>query len=172
MAISGDTIVWVGQDGPGRALHPDAEEIPLDGAFVTPGFVDAHATSSGLHLAGVVLTGTLSAQEVLSVLREAARKEPDASVLMAHGWDESGWTSSRLPTRAEIDEAVGGRPAYISRIDVHSALVSSALVDLAPQARDADGWSAEGPVTAACHHALRGAARAAISPQQRDAAQR
>lgn len=174
MAISGDTIVWVGQDGPGRALHPDAEEIPLDGAFVTPGFVDAHvhATSSGLHLAGVDLTGTLSAQEVLSVLREAARKEPDASVLMAHGWDESGWTSSRLPTRAEIDEAVGGRPAYISRIDVHSALVSSALVDLAPQARDADGWSAEGPVTAACHHALRGAARAAISPQQRDAAQR
>ncbi|MFO7193329.1 MULTISPECIES: amidohydrolase [Thermocrispum] len=173
MAITGDTIVWVGQDGPGRALHPDAEEVPLDGAFVTPGFVDAHvhATASGLHQAGADLTGARGAQDVLALLRKAAERTPPEGVLVAHGWDESAWPDARLPSRAEIDDAVGGRPAYLTRIDVHSALVSTALVELAPHAREADGWSAEGPVRAEAHHVLRAAVRSAVTPQQRDAAQ-
>ena len=40
--------------------------------------------------------------------------------------------SGRPPTRAELDEATGGRPLYLSRIDVHSAVVTTALLDLVP----------------------------------------
>ncbi|MGH3470245.1 MAG: amidohydrolase family protein, partial [Thermocrispum sp.] len=174
MAVSGGIVVWVGQDGPGRALHPDAVEQPLDGAFVTPGFVDAHvhATSTGLHLAGVDLTGVRDGPALLFALREAAGRLPGGTVLIAHGWDESAWSDARVPSRQQLDAAVGSRPAYVSRIDVHSALVSSALVDLAPQARGVDGWSPDGPVVAAAHHVLRSAARAAITPAQRAEAQR
>ncbi|MEU0511878.1 amidohydrolase, partial [Amycolatopsis sp. NPDC006125] len=46
MAVKDGTIVWIGQDGPGRAVHPDARVEDLDGAFVAPGFVDAHAATS------------------------------------------------------------------------------------------------------------------------------
>lgn len=177
MAVAGDVVVWAGQDGPGRALHPDAVEVPLDGAFVAPAFVDAHvhATSTGLHLAGshiADLTGVRDGQELLFVLREAAGRLPSGTVLIAHGWDDSSWQTPRVPSRQQLDAAVGSRPAYISRIDVHSALVSSALVDLAAGAVGADGWSADGPVRAAAHHELRAAARAAIAPAQREAAQR
>src|SRR5205085_2124524 len=96
MAVTGGTVVWIGQDAPARALHPGAE----------------------------------------------------------------------------LDAAAGSTPVYLSRVDVHSALVSTALVELAPAARDTDGWSPDGPLTRAAHHAVRAAVRAAITPEQRDRAQR
>jgi len=170
MAITGDTIVWVGQDGPGRALHPDARIHDLDGAFVAPAFVDAHvhATATGLHLAGLDLGGVTDAAGLLAAIRAAA---VPGEVLIAHGWDETTWTSPRLPSRAEIDEAAAGAPVYLSRIDVHSALVSTALIELAPAARDAAGWHPEGPLTRDAHHHVRRAARTALTREQRRRAQ-
>lgn len=150
MAVKDGTIVWIGQDGPGRAVHPDARVEDLDGAFVAPGFVDAHvhATATGLHLAGADLGGITDAAGLLAAIRAAARP---GEVLVAHGWDETTWTADRLPSRAEIDEAAAGVPVYLSRVDVHSALVSTALVELAPAARDAAGWSPDGPLTRDAH---------------------
>jgi predicted amidohydrolase YtcJ len=169
MAITDGTVVWVGQDGPGRALHPGAEVVDLDGAFVTPGFVDSHvhATATGLHLVGLDLTGVRDAGELLAAVHSAARP---GEVLIAHGWDESGWRSDRLPSRAELDAAAPGIPVYLSRVDVHSALASTALVDLAPQARQATGWS-DGPLTLDAHHHVRRAARDALGTAQRRCAQ-
>ncbi|MER2220887.1 MAG: amidohydrolase, partial [Rhodococcus sp. (in: high G+C Gram-positive bacteria)] len=40
IAITDGTVVWVGDERAGRALHPAAEVEDLGGAFVTPGFVD------------------------------------------------------------------------------------------------------------------------------------
>ncbi|TNC23610.1 amidohydrolase [Amycolatopsis alkalitolerans] len=170
MAVTGDTVVWVGQDGPGHALHPGADVIDLDGAFVAPGFVDAHvhATATGLHLTGLDLTGTRTAADLLAAVRAAIRP---GEILIAHGWDESAWTEPRLPSRAELDEAAGGAPIYLSRVDVHSAVVSTALVELAPEAREADGWSPDGPLTRGAHHHVRTAIRAGITAGQRRRAQ-
>ncbi|GAA2688973.1 MULTISPECIES: amidohydrolase [Actinosynnema] len=168
MAVTDGVVVWLGQDAAGRALHPDAEVVELDGAFVAPAFVDAHvhATSAGLQLTGLDLTGCGSAAELLDRVRRA-----DGALLWGHGWDETRWSEQRPPSRAELDEAAGGRPVYLSRVDVHSALASSALVALAPGARDAEGFSPDGPLTRAAHHHVRGAARDAIPAGQRRDAQ-
>jgi predicted amidohydrolase YtcJ len=170
LAVTGDTVVWAGQDGPARALHPDAEVVELNGAFVTPGFVDAHvhATATGLHLTGLDLTTARDATELLAAVRAAVRP---GEVLIAHGWDESHWTAPRLPSRTELDAAAGDVPVYLSRVDVHSALVSSALVALAPETRGADGWSEDGPLTRDAHHRVRAAVRQAVTPAQRLSAQ-
>lgn len=169
MAVTDGTIVWVGQDSVGRALHPDAEVVQLDGAFVAPAFVDAHvhATSAGLLLTGLDLTGCASLAECLDAVRAA-----DGPLIWGHGWDETRWPEGRPPTRAELDEAAGGARVYLSRIDVHSALASSALVDAAPGAREADGWSEDGPLSRAAHHRIRAVAKDAIPVEQRRAAQR
>ncbi|MEU4671389.1 amidohydrolase [Amycolatopsis sp. NPDC023774] len=173
LAVSGGTVVWVGQDAPARALHPDATVVDLDGAFVAPAFVDAHvhATATGLHLTGLDLTRVRGAGALLAAVRAAVAAAP-GQVLLAHGWDESAWTDPRLPSRAELDAAAGTTPVYLSRVDVHSALVSTALIDLAPEARVGEGFSADGPLTRDAHHKVRAAARAAVTPQQRTAAQR
>lgn len=63
MLVEGDTIAWLGEDSAGDA-HRDAVDrvIDLRERLVTPGFVDAHvhATSTGLTLTGLDLTGTAS----------------------------------------------------------------------------------------------------------------
>ncbi|CAM3815878.1 amidohydrolase [Kibdelosporangium persicum] len=167
MAVEDGTVVWIGQDGPAKALYPDAEVVQLDGAFVAPAFVDphVHSTAAGLQLTGLDLTGCTSLVEMLDALRKA-----DGDTVWGHGWDETAWPERRPPTRAEIDAVAGGRLVYLSRIDVHSALVSSATVDRAPDARGADGWDADGPLSRDAHHHARRVALRSLSAEQRQAA--
>ncbi|MBW4722076.1 amidohydrolase [Saccharothrix obliqua] len=168
MAITDGTVVWLGQDSVGRALHPDAEVVDLAGAWVAPAFVDAHvhATSAGLLRTGLDLTGCDSLADLLARVRAAP-----GDLVWGHGWDETRWPEGRPPTRAELDDAARGRVVYLSRIDVHSALASTALVDRAPAARAADGWHPDGPLSRAAHHHVRGAAKDAIPVERRRAAQ-
>ncbi|NHD17720.1 MULTISPECIES: amidohydrolase [unclassified Actinopolyspora] len=172
MAVKDGTVAWVGTDTVGRALHPEAEIVDLDGAFVAPAFVDSHvhATSSGLLLNGLDLTGCASLTEFLHALRDYVAEHP-GRLVWGHGWDESWWPEQRPPTRAEIDDAARGEAVYLSRIDVHSALVSSALIERAPLARGAEGWDEHGPLTRVAHHHARSAARESLSAAQRREAQ-
>jgi predicted amidohydrolase YtcJ len=172
MAVTGETITWMGSDRAGRAQFPGAEIVDLDGAFVAPAFVDAHvhATSAGLLVNGLDLTGCASLTEFLHALRDHVEEHP-GTLVWGHGWDETWWPERRPPTRDEIDTASGGAAVYLSRIDVHSALVSSALVTRAPLAVHADGWDPQGPLTHASHHHARSAARELLGPRQRREAQ-
>ncbi|MFF0145824.1 hypothetical protein ATK36_1047 [Amycolatopsis sulphurea] len=171
MAVSGGTVVWVGQDEPARALHPGAEILDLGGAFVAPAFVDTHvhAGATGLHFDGLDLTTVRSAAGLLAAVRDAL---VPGRILLAHGWDESTWTDPRLPSRAELDDVAGGTPVYLSRVDVHSALVSTPLTALVPGIDAVPGWSADGPLTHNAHHRVRAATRTAVTRDQRRAAHR
>ncbi|HEX4700626.1 MAG TPA: amidohydrolase family protein, partial [Pseudonocardiaceae bacterium] len=171
MAVTGNTVTWIGSDSAADAAGPVPERVDLAGAFVAPAFVDAHvhATATGLLLDGLNLTGCRSLAECLSALRKAARGT--TGVVWGHGWDETAWPEGRPPSRAELDDAAGGAPVYLSRIDVHSALVSTALADAVPAAWGTAGWSVDGPVSQEAHHHIRGAARTAMTPDQRRTAQ-
>jgi len=92
---------------------------------------------------------------------------PD-TVVWGHGWDETHWPERRPPSRAALDRATGGVAVYLSRIDAHSAVVSSALLSRTPEEiTELVGSSVDGPLTREAHHHVRRAARAAISPGQR-----
>ncbi|WP_280316146.1 amidohydrolase, partial [Nocardia abscessus] len=172
MAVSDGTVVWLGAEQPGRALHPDAEIVDLDGAFVAPAFVDphVHVTALGLKLTGLDLSAARSLAHCLGLLREFAEAHPDGAVL-GDGWDETTWPEGRPPTVAEIDAAAGaGRLVYLSRVDAHSAVASSALLDTLPGLAATDGFTRGEPVRAAAHHLVRTAALAELSRAQRDRA--
>ncbi|MGH8861462.1 MAG: amidohydrolase family protein, partial [Jatrophihabitantaceae bacterium] len=51
MLVDGGTIAWTGR-ADGAEQHADLRVVDLDGALVTPAFVDAHihATATGLSL--------------------------------------------------------------------------------------------------------------------------
>lgn len=173
MAVREGMITWVGSQAVGRALHPDAEVLQFPGAFLAPAFVDTHVhtTSAGLALLGLDLTTAGSLRECLDLVRAYAAREP-AGVLWGHGWDDSRWPERRPPTRAEVDDCAPGREVYLSRIDVHSALVSTLLVQRTEGVSGAAGWSAEGPLSQRAHHLVRDTARAGLGPDQRATAQR
>ena len=59
------------------------------------------------------------------------------------------------------------RPAYLARVDVHSALASTALREQAPGLDTAAGYDGPGALSADAHHRVRAAARALLSAAQR-----
>ncbi|MEV2217738.1 amidohydrolase [Streptomyces sp. NPDC050997] len=170
MVVERGYVAWVGSEGAADAFADGVDEvIDLDGALVTPAFTDAHVhtTSTGLARTGLDLSEALSLDAALALVRDFATARPRDRVLLGHGWDASRWPDGRPPTRAELDAATGGRALYLSRIDVHSAVVTTALLDLTGGLGAVDG-----PLTADAHHAVRAAALAAVTPEQRTEAQR
>lgn len=173
MLVAGDTVAWVGSDDAAAGHAPHADEVvDLDGALVTPAFVDAHAhvTETGLALTGVDLGSATSLAQALSRVEDAARRGGGRPIL-GHGWDERAWPEQRPPTRSELDRAAYGGAVYLSRVDVHSAVVSSSLAQAAGL-RDLPGWSEDGRVERAAHHAARDATRSDLSPGRRADLQR
>ena len=175
MLTVGDTVAWIGSED-GADLHADAADtvIDLHGALVTSAFVDSHvhATSTGLALTGLDLSGAVSGTELLDRVAAYARSLPSDAVVLGTGWDETAWADAVAPSAEELDRAAGGREVYVSRVDVHSAAVSSALLAAVPEAADAVGFRASGLVTQEAHHLLRAAAFGRVSEVQRTAAQR
>ncbi|HEX6872083.1 MAG TPA: amidohydrolase family protein [Micromonosporaceae bacterium] len=170
MLVTGDQVTWVGAD----ADAPAADRVvDLAGALITPAFVDAHvhATDTGITLAGLDLSGTRSATELLDAVAAFATRLPADAVLLGHGWDESTWTDQRPPSAAELDRAGGGRLVYLSQASIHSALCSSALLAAAPGAAATAGYAESGWLRQAAHQVVREVALGSINPTQRRAAQ-
>ncbi|NES13596.1 MULTISPECIES: amidohydrolase [Micromonospora] len=164
-------IAWLGGD----ADAPVADRVvELDGALVTPAFVDAHvhATDTGLALSGLDLSAVRSAGELLDAVSAFAAGLPGDAVVLGHGWDDSTWARPVPPDAAELDRAAGGRKVYLSQASIHSALVSAALLAACPDAAAAAGYDASGWLRRDAHHVVRAAAFASVTRAQRVAAQR
>jgi hypothetical protein len=182
------TDVTVG-DRPGRAVHvvdgriawlgeagdaPTAGQVIAgEGALLTPAFVDAHvhATATGLALTGLDLHSSSSLDAASRALAEHVAGGT-AGVVLGTGWDETGWPEGRGLTRHDVDAVVGDRPAYLARVDVHSATVSTALLDAVPGIADLPGFDPDGRLRLDAHHAARQAAYGSVGTDQRRAAQR
>lgn len=174
MLVEDDTIAWIGQDGAAQNHREDADRVvDLAGALVTAAFVDSHVhlTSTGLTLTGLDLTGTGSLGELLDAVERHSRSTRGGAVL-GHGWDETTWPEHRPPTRQELDRASHGGVVYLSRIDVHSCVASTALVASAPGVESVAGFDPSGWLRQDAHHRVRELAHALLAESQTDAARR
>ena len=169
MAVRDGIVAWLGSDDVGRAQFPDAEVVDLDGGFVAPAFVDSHVhlTATGSTLAGLDLRAATSLRHCLRRSSPSTRAPIPTDPIWGHGWDESGWPENVAPSTADLDAVVGDRPAYLARVDVHSAAASTALRRLAPGLADAAGFDPQRPLTSDAHHLVRAAARDRLTPEQR-----
>ena len=131
LAIGGGRILLAGSDAEvARLRGPHTEIVELAGAFVVPGFNDAH-----LHLAdaGALalqcdLRGSASLEEMLARVQVAAGRPASGAWLRGGGWDHTLWKSGRLPSRQDLDRVTAGHPAFLERVDGHIAVVNSAAL--------------------------------------------
>jgi len=167
MAVRGDVVAWLGSDAVGREQFPDAAVEDLDGGFVAPAFVDSHVhlSATGLTLSGLDLRAATSRAQCLKMVGDYAATHPGAPV-WGHGWDESAWPENAAPGTADLDDVLGDRPAYLARVDVHSALASTALRRLVPGLAAAAGFSPERPLAGDAHHLVRAVARGLLTDPQ------
>ncbi|MEO8107737.1 MAG: amidohydrolase family protein [Actinomycetes bacterium] len=173
LVVDGEQIAWVGSDA-AADVHADGVDsvVELDDAFVAPAFVDAHVhvTSTGLHLSGLDLSKAATLGEALDLVERNSRKVR-GGVVLGHGWDETRWPEARPPRRDELDRASYGGVVYLSRVDVHSCVASSALMALAPEVNTTAGYSSDGWLSQQAHHVVRRIALDSVTTQQRRAAQ-
>jgi predicted amidohydrolase YtcJ len=170
LLVDDGRIAWLGD----AADAPAAGRVVAgEGALLTPAFVDAHvhATATGLALTGLDLHWSPSLAAAVTALGRHAARAGDG-ILLGTGWDETGWPEGRGLTRHDLDGVVGDRPAYLARVDVHSATVSTALLDRIPGITGMPGYDPDGRLRIDAHHAARQAAYGAVGRDQRRAAQR
>ncbi len=173
LLVEGGIIAWLGSDAAAE-VHRDAhtEVVDLDGALLAPAFVDAHihATATGIGSIGLDLTATTSLSQVLDMVTEAVRSGPGGTIL-GYGWDEQVWPEQRAPTRAELDRAGYGAAILLDRIDVHSSVVSSALLAAMPGLAELAGFDPDGWLREHAHEQARAAVYADLPEAQRRGAQ-
>src|SRR6266581_3040295 len=113
-----------------RAAAGRSAEVVLLRGTAWPGLIDAHIHLEGLadrHLA-LDLTGAPSLEKALASVRSLSARLPKDAWVVGSGWYNDAWPDAAFPNRKQLDEAAGGRPAYLRRKDGHSAWVSSAAL--------------------------------------------
>jgi predicted amidohydrolase YtcJ len=111
-------------------VSPNDELVDLGGAWVYPGFIDAHthSFSGGLYQDGVDLGNCRSVSDVLELLQAADRD----GFVFAWRLDENLLREKRFPTRKELDKACPRSKLLLRRIDGHSCQLNSNALKLVP----------------------------------------
>jgi hypothetical protein len=110
-------------------IGPRRFEFP--GAWVFPGFVDAHAhvVGLGLFLREGYLQNAASKEECIwHVHRHGPNR---GEWIVARGWNQECWSSSQFPTRYDLDEAFPDIPIALTRVDGHALWVNSCALERA-----------------------------------------
>ncbi len=171
MAVRDGVVAWLGSDAVGGAQFPDARIVDLDGAFVAPAFVDSHVhlTATGLRITGLDLASAEGPDDLLRLIAAHVAAHPGEPI-WGHGWDDTHWP--RTPTTTDLDAVVGAVPAYLARVDVHSALASTTLRQRVSGLPAVGGFDPQAALSAEAHHLVRAEARGLLTWRQRDTARR
>lgn len=112
------SAVWVGPE----TIVVDAEQ-----RVILPGLIDSHIhmLSGGLGLRQVDLRPASDRNDFIRRVREYAAGLAADAWVQGGRWSVESWDEPESPRREWIDEVTGGRPAYLIRMDGHSALANS-----------------------------------------------
>lgn len=105
---------------------PDADRVvDMDGATLIPGFCDAHVhiPATGLYAHGLDFRAETRAAAIVEAYRKRAG---DEGILFGGNFEDP---LDEPLDRHRLDSAVGPRLALLARADMHSCVVSTALLD-------------------------------------------
>jgi len=129
LAIRGDRIIAVGDDGTVRALAGDATVIEdLEGRRVIPGFHDAHWHLPTRRQADLV--AAKDPAEVVRRLQEFARTLPVDAWITGRGWTPDMFPRNTAHKRY-LDEAFPDRPVVLTDRDGHQTLANQRALSIA-----------------------------------------
>ncbi|MET0299154.1 MAG: amidohydrolase [Flavitalea sp.] len=131
-AVKDGKIIALGSNEEINSQYRGDSTVDLEGKFVYPGFIDAHAhfMGYGLSLETVNLLETQSWDDALTRIKEFAATHKEGWIT-GRGWDQNDWSSKQFPTKAKLDSLLPDQPAIFTRIDGHAAIANSAALKLA-----------------------------------------
>ena len=132
IAIKDHRILAVGSNQEITGNYQSDHQKDLKGAFVYPGWIDAHCHffGYGMNLNAVDVAGTTSVEEIISMLK-AHHQEHPGTWITGRGWDQNDWAVQEFPDRSMLDEHFPDIPILLRRIDGHAAWINTLALDLA-----------------------------------------
>ncbi|HEY3173498.1 MAG TPA: amidohydrolase [Thermoanaerobaculia bacterium] len=136
--VRGGKIAFIGNPASARRLAPEAKRVSVSGAFVFPGWADAHGHLLGLgkSLEIAKLRGAADAAEAARRIGELATLLPRGAWVEGRGWDQNLWPAKTFPDARDLDAVVADRPVAARRIDGHALWVNSQALSLASIGKD------------------------------------
>ncbi|HSC36803.1 MAG TPA: amidohydrolase, partial [Chitinophagaceae bacterium] len=112
------------------------QQTDLQGKFVYPGLIDAHAhfVAYGLGLQTANLVNTESWDDVIYHVADFladAKGMPSDAWLIGRGWNQNNWAVREFPDKERLDKLFPNRPVFLKRIDGHAAIVNQKALDIA-----------------------------------------
>ena len=144
IAINGDEIIYVGDsDGAEAYIGDSTEVIDLDGAMVTPGFMDGHmhaANGWGTKLFAVSFSDCKTNDDYIEAVRTFAEENPDVDVITGGRFDLNNYAqddgTNPGSAKEDLDQACSDRPVILKSVDGHSYWVNSKALELAKITKD------------------------------------
>ncbi|EEG78414.1 amidohydrolase [Dethiobacter alkaliphilus] len=132
LAISDNHILFVG--GSREALSfaaPGATVIDLMGRTVLPGLIDNHChfMQTGYAANDVDLQGKNTIAAIKEAIAIAARYFPSDSMIRGYGYDDYLFPQGIPPCRHDLDKVAPNHLVWLSRVDLHSSVVNTPLLN-------------------------------------------
>ena len=134
VAILKDKIIFVGSANESIQYTCNDNRIKnLEGKFIFPGFIDAHAHLKGIGYRemNLNLQGANSLKEMLTQVEIYANKLEQGKWVVGRGWIEKKWPEGRFPTIQELDMISPDKPMALERADGHAIIVNSLALEMA-----------------------------------------
>lgn len=161
----------------GRGLSAvGVEVVDLQGAWVLPGFHDAHVhpVQAGLELNACDLSGGEDVDDYLAAVAAYVADRPGDDWVVGGGWSMDAFPGG-VPTADLLDRVAPDRPVFLPNRDHHSAWVNTAALRLAGVDRatpdPSDGRierDGDGRPTGALHEGAMELVRRLVPPPGRD----
>ncbi len=111
----------------GSNKYNNVQTVDVEGKMIVPGFIDSHThlLQKGIEIMRPNLDSAESAEDVLEILRQALKNYEKGEVLIASNFDESSWTTKKIPERKALDGIAPNNPVVIRRICGHLAVANT-----------------------------------------------
>ena len=134
VAVGGGAILAVGNEGDAAIddlRGPATEVISLNGRALLPGFQDAHVhpAFAGVTMVGCNLIGTVTLTEALDRIAAYAAAHPGKEWISGSGW-RMEWFERGTPSRQQLDQVTGGRPAFLLNRDCHGGWANTRAIEI------------------------------------------
>ncbi|HVM89010.1 MAG TPA: amidohydrolase [Puia sp.] len=134
IVINGNKISAVGKFEELKPLiHPATKMIDAAGKTLMPGFNDTHIhiwKVGNLKTFMLDVRAAKSLDEMLSMLENYYKSNPDIAWVTARGFNEAAWQTGKLPTKDDLDKVIKDKPVYVIRTCAHIAVANSKALEI------------------------------------------
>lgn len=133
LAVKDGKILALGTTASIEANYEATEIIDAKGAFVYPGFIDAHAhfLGYGQSLFSVNLFNSKSWDEAVERIAKFAGENKQQEWITGRGWDQNLWPGKQFPTNEKLNALFPDKPAVFSRVDGHALVANNKALEIA-----------------------------------------